>query len=901
MSKIKNLILIAVFALLCCASEALGEAFPYAGDLSGGINGADDNRDSYIDLILPLAGKEDSFLFAAPRASMTGKEIFGSEANEFNLGFGYRKYFKSVWKDGVIAGINAYYDNRNSDTGHNYQQAGAGAEFLSEWFDARINGYIPFGNQEYFEGKLYDIPTQHHIAATYYYEVSMGGFDCEAGFKVPLPKFFGDLRVFGGYYYFTASKTDDVKGLKARAEYRPFNILRFNYAVYENKDFNGSDWQAGADISIPIDFRNVLRSKNPFKRLATRNVAVKDRMGEMVMRDMYVRVKYTGVPHPDELLSNERGAPYYFTVVSAGGNGDGTFEHPASLADGVLLNKAVTGDNANLLLLGGNYYQNATIDMSGHQADDFSMIGNAEVEYWGGYLGKLNTGNPVITFAPSITGVKADALSNAGNILISGIEFVGSGNTGTGLEISNYAKNEEMLIGNNSFTGFDKGVSVTDSTGAVHLYNNIVSGNNTGVEISGGSAYLEQNILENNLSQAVMLINTSGADIYSNLISNNALGVNVSSDNYSIIEYNEIAGNDGYGIYSAESYGTAFQGNYIYGGSAAGMRSSSDTAISIGSNNIYQNAGNGIEVFNSSGSLVSNNAVTENVNGIYVNGVNTASQFQNNQTFNNSASGILAENAQGSTFSLNTSSGNAADGMTFNNSSNNEISDNSAGANAVNGIFLNNCSGMTLLENDAAHNKTGILVSGGSGITVSTNTAELNESGIEAVNTSGLMMKYNNASSNSYCGIYAENTPDATFLSNFADYNSGLGGVYVKNSSNITMSSNETHYDDNSGITLENISGYSNVIYNGLFSGTNGHGMTIINSSVINLYWNTFIGDGSASGIYDLYLKNTTSFDPGTSGSNKFFNTVHSNYYGGDTNAVNNYINDVQPNGDAFY
>ncbi|MDR3113856.1 MAG: inverse autotransporter beta domain-containing protein, partial [Endomicrobium sp.] len=299
-------------AAFFAASFCYAKSFPFDGDFSAGAYAGEDKNDAYIDLLIPFFGNETSFIFLSPRLSMTGKELFGSSANEVNIGVGLRKYFSNVFKEGAIIGVNVYYDARNSDIGKNYQQAGAGIEFLSAWFDIRANAYFPFGNDQYYTGKTYNLPTLHYIGATYSYEVSLTGYDGELGFKIPLPQRFGALRLFAGYYYFTADKiAEDIKGYKARAQYSPLKILKFNYEIYDNKELNGSHWQAGAEISVPVDFRQVFRAKNPFKNLfeyvKSFSKPVKERIGENVRRDMYVRTANAAIKHYEDKLRNDNG------------------------------------------------------------------------------------------------------------------------------------------------------------------------------------------------------------------------------------------------------------------------------------------------------------------------------------------------------------------------------------------------------------------------------------------------------------------------------------------------------------------------------------------------------------------------------------------------------------------
>ncbi len=894
MKTIKILLISMIFALF--AASAYAKAFPYAGDITAGINGADDNWDSYIDFMLPLAAKETSFLFLAPRASMTGKSLFGSDANEFSIGTGYRQYLDKYFKGGVILGINAYYDTRNTELGNSYQQAGAGLEFLSEYLDFRANAYIPFGHGETYLGKYYDIPTQHHIAATYYYESSMKGMDSEVGVKLPVPDWAGELRVYGGYYYFTAEKSEDVKGFKGRAEYRPFNIVRLNYALYETDSFNGSSWQAGADIKIPFDFRNFLRGKSPFaglwKYIKTKPLPLKNRIGEMVMRDMYVRARQSGVIHNEDRLLSDSGNEFYFTVVSPSGAGDGTFENPASLDSGLSLNKAVTGDNASLLLLGGSYSLDTTLDLSGHQSGEVYVLGPAEITYRGGNLSKITNGNPVIQ-SSGITAFAVDGSVPAPQFfMLSSIEFKGKNQSGTGFEISSY--NSGLYINNNSFANFEKGLLVENSSKTVSLYNNMFEFNATGAEAAFGSALFEQNIFNDNIVQGVLLNNSTGAVIVSNLIENNATGVNIQGGANSYLYDNVISNNAAYGVSSSSSYYMVISENYIETNQGGGVYSSSDTGIEIFRNRVWQNSGNGMDIYDSASAKVLNNYIAENeVNGLYMLNSDSA-EVQSNTSVSNGANGIYIENSTAPVFLRNASLYNKDDGMAFINTSYGDISENQSSGNTLNGIYYGSGAYTNIGDNLVSENKTGLFVTNSSLLTVSTNTAHANDEGMKFISSTVLTVKANTVSSNTAYGIYAAGANDSTLLSNTAYYNEGVGGIFVEEASNVILSSNETYYNTNSGITVTNVTG-ANLIYNGANNDEKGHGITLINVANAAFYWNSFVGKETGHDKFDLYLLGTTSFNPATSGSNKFFNdNGNPNYYAGDIAPVDNYENNVK-------
>lgn len=883
--------------MVLAANAALAKAFPYAGDVTVGVNGTDNNWGSYADFILPIASKETSFIFINPRMSMTGAELFGSKANELNLGFGFRHYYGGLLKEGFIFGVNAYYDTRNSSIGNNFQQAGFGIEFLSKRFDARVNTYIPFGNDEYFLNKSYNILKGHNIAATHYFEVSMKGFDGEAGINVPFPKSIGELRIFGGYYHFEADKVSKaVKGMKGRVEYRPLNILRFNYALYENKDFNGSHWQAGADINLPLDFRKLLQAKNPFrgivKHIKTRPLPVKQRIGEMVMRDMYVRLKNPSIKHYEDLLLHHSGDPYHLTVVSPDGTGDGTFENPADVETGVALSALISGSNSSVLFLPGQYVHNNTVSIDFHQSDFYALIGAQELLNDGADLGVYNNGTAVINVADGITAFTIDNISSTQGMLISSLEFKGANNTAIGLMVNNYNLDETLFISNNSFTGFDTGIEINYSAGAVALVNNIITENNTGVEICGQAAYMEQNLITNNFVSGVYLNQSSGAIIRLNLFDGNENGVTIDGSREAYISENNILNSsaDGINITSSENI-NVFE-NYI--SSSAGSAISADSLTSSQfSLNYAEFGGNGISVKNSSDVVISGNTANDNY-GYGICAEDTVHSFiQSNIAENNLTYGISIINGSTLTISGNSAALNAAAGILIQNLSYGDINANVAAFNSGSGIEIQG-TGLTVNNNETFENNAGILVQNSADIHLEGNDSYQNANGIQIVNTSNITVKRNEIYLNTNCGLNISGGSGVIVLANDAWGNAGLGGIYVNAVTNLTLDSNAASGNTAAGITVKN-SGAAAIQYNLLEATPDGHGLFIENSLNIILRGNMFFQTETGFAYYGLYLIDTTTFNAAESGDNSFDKSG----YGGDAASVNNYVINVKYN-DTF-
>ena len=308
------------------AVETDTDTFPPA-ELTIGFQTRDSETEGLGDVLIPVWNPGDTgLLFINPRAAMSD-----DDAEEGNLGVGYRQLLPKL---NLILGANAYYDYR--DTGYsNYDQWGVGLELLSKWIDARANYYDPSDKKVVIASDTetttrQDVRTSsgwrdpyaedHYVLQDYVstrtvttttttktfeqYEQALGGYDWEIGLRLPIKSDVVEARVFGGYYDFDRDFGDDAKGWKARGELRVLSSLFLDAGLYENEDLTGSDWFAGARLSVPLDLAQIAKGRNPFatakSRLAGAPRDAADRLTEMVMRDPQVRLEQSKlIENPD--------------------------------------------------------------------------------------------------------------------------------------------------------------------------------------------------------------------------------------------------------------------------------------------------------------------------------------------------------------------------------------------------------------------------------------------------------------------------------------------------------------------------------------------------------------------------------------------------------------------------
>ena len=380
--SVVSILFVLLGASSVCAQEvpppaATGDAvkverstLPAAAVTFGGKFSSDSNL-GYVDILAPFAGNDTGFVFVDPRVSIAE----GSE-NEQNIGLGARKL---VMDEKLIIGGNVFYDSRETANNNRFGQVGAGLELLTEWVDARVNGYWPNDDKETIDS--YDTQEQDISVVNYWkdpyfienrveqrgtqvtttrtvnrhfdkFEEALDGFDFEIGLKIPGIEKIAETRVFGGYYKYSSNYGEDIKGWKSRLEIRALPALIIDAELYEDKKLHGTDYYIGARLNVPFNFGNLFSGKNPFEGAKAwfkrGSRTMKDRMTEMVIRDLDVITEESDymedlsrkvdVTTVDEVALRQtlRDDITFVSKDYTGAVNDGTFEQPyTTIQDGV--------------------------------------------------------------------------------------------------------------------------------------------------------------------------------------------------------------------------------------------------------------------------------------------------------------------------------------------------------------------------------------------------------------------------------------------------------------------------------------------------------------------------------------------------------------------------------------
>lgn len=216
---------------------------------------------------------------------LEGKLLFFTDST-FGTNLVLGKRFYSSSRNRILGGYISY-DTR--DTGNTlFHQIGAGFERLGNW-DLRVNAYLPVGNTREQTAEVLSNPFFQQnfllLNRTRQFETAMAGFDVEAGGRL-LRIGEGDLRGYGGVYYYGAQGSDSGFGIKGRLEARPTDNLRMGLSVQYDPIFD-----TRVAFSLGVNFPGT-------RQRGVSNSSVLARLGESVARTTTITV--------DEQTQNER-------------------------------------------------------------------------------------------------------------------------------------------------------------------------------------------------------------------------------------------------------------------------------------------------------------------------------------------------------------------------------------------------------------------------------------------------------------------------------------------------------------------------------------------------------------------------------------------------------------------
>ena len=224
---------------------------------STGISLSNGAADFNFNAMATLGGYDRAVFFIDPGWTFTENWKHGGTSKDLNLGAGIRLFTPNIFSDGAIVGGNLYYDKKWTVNNNTYNQLGFGGELLSDFFDARINAFIPSSTKEGVDSnakKTNFSQTAVHSRLKGGNEYAFSGYTTEFGFRLPFEKDLGIFRLFGGYDYFNASGINNLSTWKIKTTYSPTPYVQFAFNYYFHRSAYNSNWLLSVNANIPLDW-----------------------------------------------------------------------------------------------------------------------------------------------------------------------------------------------------------------------------------------------------------------------------------------------------------------------------------------------------------------------------------------------------------------------------------------------------------------------------------------------------------------------------------------------------------------------------------------------------------------------------------------------------------------------
>ncbi len=275
----------------------------------------------YLDSLTPFWRPGNAVIFLNTRNKYNDSHQYESS---YGLGARYLVPDKEV-----IFGVNAYYDNIDSQFDNQFNSFGFGAEILTHWVDARFNYYLPDSDDILAGSDHRSVSRRTFSAATRTgnlinrtvttrtrtksfktFEAEVEGWNAEVGFLIPGLDRYMETRVFGGYYHYDNPLGADYEGFKARLEAHFLPGVIGDVEWWNDAYLNGGHWTADVRVSVPFDFFNLFSGRNPFEgageAFRPRQREFRERMSDMVVRSHRVKTVKGTVQTGDESSTSKK-------------------------------------------------------------------------------------------------------------------------------------------------------------------------------------------------------------------------------------------------------------------------------------------------------------------------------------------------------------------------------------------------------------------------------------------------------------------------------------------------------------------------------------------------------------------------------------------------------------------
>lgn len=455
--------------------------------------------------------RENNIFFLDLRA-----HVFNDGKPAANTGFGWRYLFDSYCH---ALGLNTYYDYRKTKR-KNYNQFGAGLEYLTPEWEFRANGYFPFGSHK---SELFDLDFDHFAGNNFFvsrkHEFSMTGGDAEVGWHFID---WDNIHLFAGVgpYYFKGSLGDAAIGAKARIQARltPYVTLEAGDSydqVFHNR------FHAELTLSFPFGPRSKSYSDKPCCPYRQNKLQqwIHDAPSRAEVIVVDTKKKTSAAIDP------RNGLPFFLLFVDNTSHSNGTFESPFN----TLVSAQTAAAPGNVIYVypgdGTTNGMNAGIDLSLANTDNVRLLGSGVSHGFNTTLGFLLIPAQTAAF-PSITSMAGPVVTLGINNEVAGFQIFGGTPSISGI-----------WNGANTSTTIDRNQIFNSPAAAIQLIptntnlNALIDGNliaspiGIGIDSgyllnSSGIVTIQNNIIQFGSDRGIQMLHTNAAAVTSNIYNN---------------------------------------------------------------------------------------------------------------------------------------------------------------------------------------------------------------------------------------------------------------------------------------------------------------------------------------------------------------------------------------------
>ena len=382
--------------------------------------------------------------------------VFDNGKFAANVGLGLRYMSRSrVW------GINGYYDYRNTDRQH-YNQAALGFECLGDFWDVRLNGYLPVGKTASPLRAKFECFSGHTMYLRLRRDAALKGVNLEGGLHVDRFKA-APLYFAGGPYYLTG-KTASAWGGQLRAAVDLCDrYLRIEGNLSYDHFFK---WIGQGQISINVPFGRREKRRAPVQSCHEETVLY-DRALQRI--DRFEIIPVAGSRATKAAIDPSTGEPYFFVFVDNMSSSLGTYESPYGY-----LSEAQTNSSAgNIIYIfpgdGTSNKMNGGISLKDAQ----QLLGASTVHRLATTVGQISI-PPLASAMPILTNTTTNpVITLANDNLVSGLYIENANGSGiSGASITNFTALQNSIVGGGVSAGSGEAMLFNDISGELVVNNN---------------------------------------------------------------------------------------------------------------------------------------------------------------------------------------------------------------------------------------------------------------------------------------------------------------------------------------------------------------------------------------------------------------------------------------------